>query len=390
MEIIVIVVAARVAAVAAVAATTAVLRRGEEAAARRAEARAAAERDAVVRQVTVAAGEQLRSVLAAGSKEIDHQGRAIDRQVTAMAQELGKVTDVVAALQRDRAAQHGEVVQRLSEAAQVSRRLGDTTQALREALASPKARGQWGERMAEDVLRLAGFHEGTSYWKQKATPAGTIPDFTFPVGESRVLHMDVKFPVANYLRHLEAEHDAERAAALQQFLKDVRARFKELGGRDYADAETTVGFLLLFIPNESVYGFMHEHDPQLLDVALQANVVPCSPSTLFGVLAVIRQAHDNLVLERTSGEILECLGGFSTQWEKFCGQMEKVGRNLETAHGAFGELSGARRRALQRQVDRIDDLRRQRGLVEVGSDGVGLVELGEAGEVTPLRFGDAG
>jgi DNA recombination protein RmuC len=384
MEIVVVIAAALVAAVAAVVATTAVLRRGEVEAAHRAEVRAAAEREAVVRQVTVAAGEHLRSVLAAGSKEIDHQGRAIDRQVTSMAQELEKVTDVVAALQRDRIAQHGEVVQRLAEATKVSRRLDDTTHALREALASPKARGQWGERLAEDVLRVAGFQEGASYTKQKATPAGTIPDFTFPVSDGRVLHMDVKFPVANYLRHLEAESDAERQATKVAFLKDVRARVKELGGREYADPETTVGFQLLFIPNEAVYGFVHEHDPQLLEVALQAKVVPCSPSTLFAVLAVIRQAHDNLVLERTSDEILDCLGGFTAQWEKFCGQVDKVGRAMETAHTAFGDLSGTRRRALQRQVDRVDDLRRRRGLVD--ADGVSLVEVEHSGEVTPFRL----
>ena len=40
--------------------------------------------------------------------------------------------------------------------ATASRRSLQTTQSLREALSSTKARGQWGERMAEDVLRLAG------------------------------------------------------------------------------------------------------------------------------------------------------------------------------------------------------------------------------------------
>ena len=44
--------------------------------------------------------------------------------------------------------------------------LTENTQQLREVLASPKARGQWGERMAEDVLRLAGFLEGVNYRKQ--------------------------------------------------------------------------------------------------------------------------------------------------------------------------------------------------------------------------------
>ena len=50
--------------------------------------------------------------------------------------------------------------------------LTETTQSLREALSSTKARGQWGERMAEDVLRLAGFVEGVNYRKQHAIAGG--------------------------------------------------------------------------------------------------------------------------------------------------------------------------------------------------------------------------
>ena len=52
--------------------------------------------------------------------------------------------------------------------AQVTQALSTSTQSLREALANPKARGQWGERMAEDVLRLAGFIEHVNYEKQTA------------------------------------------------------------------------------------------------------------------------------------------------------------------------------------------------------------------------------
>ena len=45
-----------------------------------------------------------------------------------------------------------------------------------------------------------------------------------------MLHMDVKFPVDNYLRHLEATTDHERDAAAKAFLRDVRNRVKELSG----------------------------------------------------------------------------------------------------------------------------------------------------------------
>ena len=42
------------------------------------------------------------------------------------------------------------------------------------------------------------------------------------------MHMDVKFPLDNYVRHLEATNDLERKQFRDQFLRDVRDRVKEL------------------------------------------------------------------------------------------------------------------------------------------------------------------
>ena len=221
--------------------------------------------------------------------------------------------------------QHSEVLSGLKEAQTTTRALAETTGHLREALASPKARGQWGERMADDVLRHAGMVEGVSYRKQTGIAGGTIPDVTFLMPGGRVLHMDVKFPVDNYLRHLEATTDAERDTHAKAFLRDVRGRVKELAARTgYIDADTTLDEVLLFIPNESVWAFIHERDPQLIDVALGQKVVLCSPVSLFAVLAVIRQAVEQTQLARTSNEILECLAGFGKEWTKFSEALDKV------------------------------------------------------------------
>ena len=163
--------------------------------------------------------------------------------------------------------------------------------------------------MADDVLRAAGLLEGVNYRKQRAIAGGTIPDFTFLLPRDVELHMDVKFPVDNYLRHLEATTDAERDATCSAFLRDVRNRIKELASRGYADPTTTPGFLLLFIPNESVYAFIQEHDGDARRHALAQGVVLCSPFTLFAVLGVVRQAVDCFLLERASDEILDALAG---------------------------------------------------------------------------------
>ena len=309
-------------------------------------------------------GDKLTDQMAAGSRELDLRGRTFADKVADLSGELRHLGDAVSSMRSERAEQHGQVLAGLEDAARSNEALASTTQSLSEALASPKARGQWGERMADDVLRLAGFVEGVNYRKQSATAGGTVPDFTFLLPHDQVLHMDVKFPIDNYRRFLEAEGDTERHALRKAFLRDVRSRVKELTGRDYADSASTVGYVLMFIPNESIYGFVHEHDAALGDDALAQRVVLCSPYTLFAVLAVIRQALDCFALERASDEILESLTGFTSQWDKFCDHLDTVGRRLDSAHRAYEELSGRRRRQLQRSVDQLDDVRTRRGLGE--------------------------
>ena len=294
---------------------------------------------------------------AAARHDLQVRQQSFEQRAGDLRSDLARVTDLVVSLQRERAEQQGRVETRLAEVVAVSGKLADTTQSLRQALASPKARGQWGERMADDVLRAAGMVEGINYRKQSTTRAGTVPDFTFSLPGGRELHMDVKFPVDNYLRYLDAASDVERERYRVQFLRDVRARVKELSGRSYIDPHGTLDEVLLFIPNEAVYSFVHSHDRELLDLALSQKVVLCSPCTLFSVLAVVRQAVEQTQLQRTSDDILRCLADFEDQWRRFTDAFEKVGKNLETVQRSWDDLSGTRRRQLDRQLDRIDDLR---------------------------------
>jgi DNA recombination protein RmuC len=183
-----------------------------------------------------------------------------------------------------------------------------------------------------------------------------------------LLHMDVKFPVDNYLRHLEATSDRERQETCAAFLRDVRSRIKELAHRGYADPATTAGYVLLFIPNESVYAFIQEHDRDIVDVALHQRVVLCSPFTLFAVLGVIRQAVDCFLMERASDEILDALGRFADQWTRFSEHVDKLGRQLNTVQGTFDELATTRRNQLERRLGEIDAIRTRRGVADESGD----------------------
>jgi DNA recombination protein RmuC len=310
------------------------------------------------------AQERLTAEREVGLRELEGKKGLIDQQLQQMSSALAEVSHLMKELEKDREKKFGELASQLRTTGDQTTALMQSTQMLREALVSTKARGQWGERMAEDVLRLAGFIEGINYWKQKTIEgARSRPDFTFPVPPDLKLHMDVKFPLDNYLRFLDANSEAERSGFRTAFLRDVRARIRELTAREYINpGGNTLDCVLLFIPNEQIYSFIHEQDSSILDEGIKNKVVFCSPITLFAVLAVIRQAADHFTLEQTSNEILSLLGAFKKQWDKFSKTLETMGKRIREAQGEYEALATTRSRQLEGPLNKIEDLRRERKL----------------------------
>lgn len=259
--------------------------------------------------------------------------------------------------------QIGDLAGQLRVQGEQTTSLASVATSLRESLGSAQARGQWGERLADDILRTVGLVEGINYRKQVTQAGiGTRPDFVFLLPGGLRLNMDVKFPFDNYRRFVEAGSDPERDAARTAFLRDVRGRLKELAGREYVDPEGgTVDYALLFIPNEAIYSFIHEQQPQVLDEGLQNGVVCCSPHMLFGMLALVNQASRTLRLQRASEDVVAHLGRFEAEWAKFTGALDTLGGRLASAQRAFEDISGPRRRALEKPLARIEALRRERG-----------------------------
>ena len=303
-------------------------------------------------------------------KELDAKKGLIDQQLHQMTSKLEDVSKLMKELEKDRVEKFGELASQLNTASQQTTALMQTTTLLREALASTKARGQWGERMAEDVLRLAGFIENVNYLQQKAiNGSGLRPDFTFLLPKNLRLNMDVKFPLDNYMRFLETDLEAEKVKFRNDFLRDVKARIKEVTTREYINPEqNTVDYVLLFIPNEQIYSFIHEQDSSILDEGIRNRVIFCSPLTLFAVLAVIRQAVDNFALEKTSNEILSLLGVFKKQWDEFVKKLELLGKRIEDTQKEYESLATTRRRQLERPLNKIEDLRTQ-GALPINIDG---------------------
>lgn len=300
-----------------------------------------------------------------GEKDLENKKKLIDQTLKTMKDDLQKVEGLVTNLEKDREKKYGELSNQLKFTAEQTNKLQETASKLHSALASTKVRGQWGERMAEDVLNMAGFIEGINYLKQKSIEfVNTRPDFTFLLPQNLKLNMDVKFPLDNYLRYLESEADADRENYKNQFLKDVKNRIKEVTTRDYINpAENTVDYVIVFIPNEQVYAFINEKDFSILDEALKNKVILCSPISLYAILAVIRQGVENFNLEKTAAEILSLLGAFGKQWQAFQKSLEKMGKKIDEAQNEFTVLTTTRKNQLERPLKKIEDLRQQKGII---------------------------
>ncbi len=329
--------------------------------------------------------EQLEANMKLGHQKYDASATLIEKQNLELRREMKRMEKMLTDLQEKAAGQHGAVVNQLQEAAKITSQLQATTGSLREALANAKQRGNWGERMAEDVLGYAGMRKGINYRVQKGIDSGGRPDFTILMPNDMVLHMDVKFPADNYLAFLDCADPTspEAEAAKKQFIRDARARVKELASRRYHEENNSVDAVVLFIPNESIFTFVQECDAELMDVAMRSKIVLCGPSTLIAVLQVVRQSMESFMLERRSNEIMGCLTDFKKEWEKFSEQIDKHGKQLNTALNSFNELAGARTNQLGRQVRKIDAL--QAAPVDAAEALVDAEIIGERDTWPPLR-----
>jgi DNA recombination protein RmuC len=303
-------------------------------------------------------------------KEMDGKKELIDQTLKVMKSELEKVNSMVQGIEKDRRAKFEVLSSEITKAASETRALRETTDSLKSALTNSRVRGQWGERMAEDVLRLAGFIEGTNYLRQSTLTEGdrSRPDYTFYLPDDHIVHMDVKFPLENYLNYTNAETEMEREQYKKQFIRDARARVDEVTKRQYIDtSQGTLDYVMVFIPNEQVYAFLNEHDRDLIDNSLRKKIVLCSPTTLYAVLAVIRQAVDNFHMERRASEILTLLESFKNQWGKFTEAMDKVGKRIGDSQKAFNELSTTRVNMLEKPLNKIEQLKANERIVETAT-----------------------
>ncbi|HOW35588.1 MAG TPA: DNA recombination protein RmuC [Candidatus Omnitrophota bacterium] len=305
-----------------------------------------------------------KEVLGSKEKEIqadfDARKQAVQNSVEGLEKQLKEYKDLMRKFEEDRTQKYGNLENELKNTSQMTSKLQDTTNRLTNILGNVKLRGQWGERMAEDIIKGCGLIENVNYKKQtKLDAATTKPDYTFLLPDNHKINMDVKFPLDNYLSMVNAEEPGQREGYKKEFLRNVSMRIKEIQNRSYINpGEDTLDFVLLFIPNEQVFGFIQENMPGLIDEALKQKVVLCSPFTLYAMLSVIRQAFENFRYEKATKEIVKMIELFSKSYGVFKERFGDLGVSIDKLGDQYDKIKATSFKELDTKIRRIDDYKK--------------------------------
>ena len=298
-----------------------------------------------------------------GLGELDTKRQAVEHAVKGLQDKLKNYEELINQFESDRDQKYGRLEGELQRLAQNADQLQRTTANLTAVLGNSRVRGQWGQKMAEDILRLCGLQEGIHYRKEREIGTGR-PDYAFLLPEEHSLFMDVKFPLDHYWRFTEAQREEDQQRCKDAFIKSVREHLREMERRAYGAHDQSVDYTILFIPNEQVYASVNEWMPQLIDECLQKKLILCGPWTLYAIVRIIHQAWQNYQFSAAVHDIVRAINGFMQDYTKFKERFGELGELLEKVDSKYREIAVTSAKRLDSKIQRIEEYRKGQQIAE--------------------------
>ena len=278
-----------------------------------------------------------------------------------------------------------EMIQQLSEQlgqlGEAQRKLEETTHSLEQALGSPKAIGEFGERMLENILRDI---LPASMFTTQHPIAGNVVDAAVRVGDNKWLPIDSKFPLQKLRRYWEAENDSARQKALREFVREFKKRVEDIRSKYIRPELGTLDYAMMFIPSEKVYFqiLSPELSEETLAYALSQRVLPVSPNSLFAYLSASLVAFRGRQINRQAQLVLDSLHRLSQLLDEV---EESIQRSNRQAGHAKNNIEQAVRKIERLRIE-LDHLYRLRG---AGDEELEALPAGEAAALEAGELDDA-
>lgn len=281
------------------------------------------------------AQEKLKQAQAAGAHDLDKRSDAIAQMVKPVEKYLEQLKGAVDQLHgTDKAIRDDLKI------------LQGETAKLTGALKNPAAQGKWGEFVLERLLDKAnlikGIHYETQMVMEGADGSRQRPDVVIHLQDGFNIVIDAKAPITEFINRLDDEMTENGRMDLARHLaRAVRNHIKALGGRGYWAQLDSPDFVVLFLPSENLFSTALMADPDLVDFAAENQVVVASPTLMISLLRVVGLSWRQAALAKNAQDISKLGSELYERISSFKGHMEKVGKGIEGALGAYNKAVGA-------------------------------------------------
>lgn len=288
--------------------------------------------------------------------DLSHKKELIRSMVEEIRKELLKAQERLQKSEQERLEGFAALKKELEQHQLLTSELRGSTEDLKKLLANNQLRGQFGEQVAENLLKMAGFVVGQDYFVNQAQDSvRTRPDFTLVLPDKTKINIDVKFPYQALQKMTETEDREQKKKYSAEFARDVREKIKQVCSRDYINPEEgTVDFVVLFIPNEMIFSFVYEQLNSVWQEAMEKKVVMAGPFSFTAILRLIKQAHSNFAFSQNLHQVLGLIQKFRQEYGKFSESIDVLGKRLDSAREQFIAVSTTRDRQLNRVIDQIE------------------------------------
>jgi DNA recombination protein RmuC len=271
---------------------------------------------------------------------------AIDNLLKPLSETLANYQKETRDLQGTHIRDLGAVGEQLKSLACAQVSLQNETARLVNALKSPQVRGRWGQVQLRRLVELSGMSLHCDFTEEYSVNSrfGRLrPDMVVHLPAEREVVVDAKVPLGAYLEALEALTDADKRAAMNRHVLQIREHLRSLSAKQYWEQFAfTPEFVVMFIPNDSFLSAAAEIDPGLIEAAIERNVILATPSTLIALLKAIAFGWRQEKASESAQRIRELGEELSDRLVVFVDHLRKLGtcisRSVENYNAAVGAL----------------------------------------------------
>ncbi|MGH3445257.1 MAG: DNA recombination protein RmuC [Nocardioidaceae bacterium] len=248
-------------------------------------------------------------------------------------------------LDTQRAAWQSQLKQQVDDVRHTTDLLRKETSSLSTALRRPQVRGRWGEMHLRRAVELAGMVARCDFSEQ-VTMVGDEgrqrPDMVVHLAGGKQVVVDAKVPLEAFLDATSADDDQARETHLARHARQLREHVDTLAAKAYwRSLPATPEFVVLFVPGESFLSAALEAEHGLIEYAAERQVVLATPTTLIALLRTVAHAWTEARLGDTAREIHALGRELHTRLATMGGHLDKLGRSLTTAVGAYNSAVGS-------------------------------------------------